>query len=90
MKKYFLMLLASVTLGLSSCTPFNVKTDYADTANFSQYKSYKLRINDLQLNDIDKDRVLNEISKQLQAKGLVVADHRDLIVTGKQIGRAHV
>ncbi|MBS1571949.1 MAG: DUF4136 domain-containing protein [Bacteroidetes bacterium] len=83
MKKYLIMLLASVTLGLVSCAPFNVKTDYADTANFSQYKSYKLRINDLQLNDIDKDRVLNELSKQLQSKGLVVSDTPDLIVNVK-------
>jgi hypothetical protein len=83
MKKYLIMLLASATLGLTSCAPFNVKTDYASTANFSQFKSYKLRINDLQLNDIDKDRVLNEISKQLQSKGLVVADNPDLIVNVK-------
>ncbi|WP_124640625.1 MULTISPECIES: DUF4136 domain-containing protein [Amniculibacterium] len=83
MKKYAIAILASLTLGLTSCTPFNVKTDYAETVNFVQYKSYKLRINDLQLNDIDKDRVLNEVSKQLQAKGLVVADHPDLIVNVK-------
>ena len=83
MKKYFIALVATVSLALTSCTPFNVKTDYASTANFSQYKSYKLRINDLQLNDLDKDRVLNELSKQLQTKGLVVSENPDLIVNVK-------
>lgn len=83
MKKYFLLLVASATLELSSCTPFQVKSDYAETANFNTYKTYKLRIDDLKLNDIDKDRVLNELSKNLQMKGLSVSDNPDLIVNVK-------
>ena len=82
-KKYFFLLLASATLGLTSCSPFNVKSDYAETANFNAYKTYKLRIDDLKLNDIDKDRVLNEVSRQLQTKGLSVSDNPDLIVNVK-------
>jgi hypothetical protein len=81
-KKYFIWLLAA-TLGLSSCSPFQVKSDYAATANFNNYRTYKLRIDDLNLNDIDKDRVLNEVSKQLQMKGLKVSDNPDLIVNLK-------
>lgn len=83
MKKVFFLLLASATLGLTSCSAFNVRSDYAETASFSNYKTYKLRIDDLKLNDIDKDRVLNEVSKQLQLKGLTVADNPDLIVNVK-------
>ena len=82
-KKYILVLLASATLGLASCSPFQVKSDYAETANFNMYKTYKLRIDDLKLNDIDKDRVLNEVSKQLQMKGLQSSDNPDLIVNVK-------
>jgi hypothetical protein len=81
-KKYFIWLLAA-TLGLSSCSPFQVKSDYAATANFNNYRTYKLRIDDLNLNDIDKDRVLNEVSKQLQMEGLKVSDNPDLIVNLK-------
>ncbi len=81
-KKYFIWLLAA-TLGLNSCSPFQVKSDYAQTANFNNYKTYKLRIDDLALNDIDKDRVLNEVSKQLQMKGLKVSDTPDLIINLK-------
>lgn len=83
MKKKYLVLLLAATLGLSSCSPFQVKSDYAATANFSNYKTYKLRIDDLNLNDIDKDRVLNEVSKQLQMKGLKVSNNPDLIVNLK-------
>ena len=82
-KKYIFLLLASATLGLTSCSPFQVKSDYAETANFNEYKSYKLRVDDLKMNDIDKDRVLNEVSKQLQMKGLSVSDNPDLIVNVK-------
>lgn len=82
-KKLILLLLASATLGLASCSPFQVKSDYAATANFNLYKTYKLRIDDLKLNDIDKDRVLNEVSKQLQTKGLSVSETPDLIVNVK-------
>lgn len=83
MKHFVLVLLTAAGLGLSSCSPFQVKSDYAATADFNTYKTYKLRIDDLKLNDIDKDRVLNELSKQLQTKGLSVGDNPDLIVNVK-------
>lgn len=82
MKKYIFILLAA-GLGLASCSPFQVRSDYAQSANFSSYKTYKLRIDDLKINDIDKDRVLNELSKQLQAKGLQSGENPDLIINVK-------
>ena len=82
-KQYFFILLAAVSLGVTSCSPFQVKSDYAATANFANYKTYLLRTDDLKLNDIDKDRVLNELSKQLQAKALTAAQNPDLIVNVK-------
>ena len=82
MKKYIFILLAA-SLGLASCSPFQVRSDYAQSANFSSYKTYKLRIDDLKINDIDKDRVLNELSKQLQAKGLQSGENPDLIINVK-------
>ncbi|KQR92603.1 hypothetical protein ASG01_11910 [Chryseobacterium sp. Leaf180] len=81
-KKYVLAALAAGLI-LSSCSPFRVKSDYAQTANFTSYKTYKLRIDDLKLNDIDKDRVLNELSKQLQMKGLSSTGSPDLIINVK-------
>jgi hypothetical protein len=83
MKKYFFILLAVVSLGVSSCSPFQVKSDYSATAKFADYKTYLLRTDDLKLNDIDKDRVLNELSKQLKAKNLSPDQNPDLIVIVK-------
>ena len=83
MKKYFFILLAAVSLGVTSCSPFQVKSDYSATANFANYKTYLLRTDDLKLNDLDKDRVLNELSKQLQSKALTSGQNPDLIVNVK-------
>lgn len=84
MKKLVIFSLAMATLGsIVSCSPFNVRSDYAASADFNSYKTYKLRIDDLKLNDIDQDRVLNEISKQLQSKGLSVGENPGLIVNIK-------
>ncbi len=83
MKSYFILALTALTLGLTSCSPFQVRSDYAQTANFNDYKTYKLRVDDLKLNDLDKDRVLNELSKQLQSKGLTVGENPDVIVNVK-------
>ncbi|MBF5026544.1 DUF4136 domain-containing protein [Planobacterium oryzisoli] len=83
MKKSVFLLMISTAVLLFSCSPFQVQSDYAETAQFSTYDSYKLRIDDLKLNDLDKDRVLNEVSKQLQAKGLKVDNNPDLIINVK-------
>lgn len=83
MKKYvFLFALATAGL-LTSCSPFQVRSDYSATANFNEYKTYLLRTDDLKMNDLDKDRVLNELSKQVQSKGLSSAPSPDLIINVK-------
>ena len=82
MKKYIFILLAA-SLSLASCSPFQIRSDFSETANFMSFKTYKLRIDDLKLNDIDESRVLNELSKQLQAKGLTPGENPDLIINVK-------
>lgn len=76
-------MLIAAALGLTSCSSFQVKSDYSATANFSDYKTYLFRTDDLKLNDLDKDRVLNELSKQVQAKGLTSSQTPDLIINVK-------
>lgn len=75
--------MASVLVFVTSCSPFQVRTDYAETANFTAYKTYQFRVDDLKLNDLDKDRVLNEVAKNLQMKGLAASQTPDLIVNLK-------
>lgn len=72
--------MASVLVLLNSCSPFQVRTDYADTARFTDYKTYQFRVDDLKINDLDQDRVLNEVAKNLQLKGLTASQNPDLII----------
>lgn len=83
MRKYVFLTLIMLTLGISSCSPFQVKSDYSATANFADYKTYLFRTDDLNINDLDKDRVLNELSKQIQSKGLTSSENPDLIINVK-------
>ena len=83
MKKILFAATLVTALAFSSCSPFQVRSDYSVTANFNDYRTYKLRVDDLKLNDLDKDRVLNELSKQLKSKGLQPGENPDLIINIK-------
>ncbi len=68
----------------TSCSPLQVSSDYDDTANFASYKTFSFHdkgIEKLQLNDLDKRRVINAITAELVAKGMQPAkDQPDIIV----------
>ncbi len=83
MKNFLIPSLFALLLSATNCSPFMVKSDFAATENFNNIRTYKIRMDDLKLNDIDKDRVLNEISKNLQMKGLNVSNTPDIIVDVK-------
>lgn len=82
MKKY-LLIIAAAGLMLTSCSPFSVKSDYDQTVNFNQYKTFSIRQDDLKLNDIDKARVINAIEQQMKAKGFTETENGDVIVNVK-------
>ncbi|MFN3019370.1 DUF4136 domain-containing protein [Chryseobacterium sp. TY3] len=83
MKKYLFILGLAVAGLVTSCSPFQVRSDYSATANFTDYKTYLFRTDDLKLNDLDQDRVLNELAKQVQSKGLTSSQTPDLIINVK-------
>ena len=58
-------------------------SDYDQRVDFVQYKTYSLRVDDLKINDIDKSRVLSELERQLENKGLQKSSNSDLIVNVK-------
>lgn len=74
----FLMILCVL-----SCSSLNVKTDYSQSADFKSYKSYHFNLDNLRINDIDKERIISELSKQLALKGLVESQNSDLLVAVK-------
>lgn len=79
----YLSLLVGLLVLIISCSPFRVVSDYDRNTDFSQYKTYTLRLDDLKLNDIDESRVINELKKQLALKNVLPADSADLIISIK-------
>lgn len=69
-----------VFLLLASCSPFKVVADYDKNSDFSQYKTYALKLDNLGLNDIDESRVVSELQRQLALKNIHPADNADMIV----------
>ncbi|WP_018676795.1 DUF4136 domain-containing protein [Riemerella columbina] len=80
MKKMLLGVIAILALSATACSPFQIKTDYAQSAPFGTYKTYTLNTEHLKVNDLDKDRIISEVSKQLAQKGFKTSANADVIV----------
>lgn len=78
-----LLQLSSIIFIVMSCSPFRVVSDYDKNVDFSQYKSYTLNLNNLNINDIDKGRVTNELQKQLAMKNMTPMEEASLIINIK-------
>lgn len=79
----YLFLIVAIGFTVLSCSPFKVVSDYDQKTDFTQYKTFSLRVENLKINDIDKSRVVDELERQLKAKGLQESDNPDLIVNVK-------
>lgn len=75
--------LIGVFIVMLSCSPFKVASDYDKNVDFTQYKTYSFRLDDLKMNDIDQSRVLTELEKQLAQKGLTKSEIADLAISIK-------
>jgi hypothetical protein len=82
MKKLFLLLvIASVFV---SCSTVDVATDYDQNVNFNQFKTYafyKPGIDQAEISDLDKKRILRAIDFELSNKGLVKSENPDLLIS---------
>ena len=80
-KNIILMMLIS-SLFVACSSSIKVTTDYDRGTDFSTYKTYKFvkEVADIPMNDLNKNRLLTSIEKELNAKGLVKSDDPDLIV----------
>jgi hypothetical protein len=82
MKIHKIVLLLSVIL-LSSCSAIRVTSDYDDSIDFSQYRTYafyKPEIDKAKISDLDKKRILRAIEFELEAKGFVKSSNPDMLV----------
>lgn len=70
---------------LTSCNTVRVSTDYDRNANFEQYQTFAFHekgLNDLNMNDLDKRRVVDAISQNLTSKGMIQthSENPDLVI----------
>jgi hypothetical protein len=82
MKKYLLLLFTTVLL--FSCNTVKVVTDYDAKVDFNQYKTfafYKTGIDEAEISDLDKKRVLRAIESELLAQGFTKSENPDMLVS---------
>lgn len=68
---------------LAACSSLRVASDFDREVNFSSYKTYNFYekgLEKLELNGIDKKRMLAAVDAEMQAKGFTKAEKPDLLV----------
>ena len=69
---------------LISCGSVRVTYDYDSDSDFSSYKTYafsKEQIENLEISDIDKKRILSSVESYLNSKGYNISKHPDLNIS---------
>jgi hypothetical protein len=68
---------------LGSCSSIRVNSDYDQSVDFSQYKTFafhKRGVDRVEISGLDKKRILNAIDTELSKKGMIKSDNPDLLV----------
>jgi len=84
MKALRLLPLLAIMLIISSCSTVRVASDYDQTVNFNEYKTYafyKPGIDKAEISDLDKKRVLKAIEKEMEAKGFTKSENPAVLVS---------
>lgn len=83
MKFYSLFLVFCTAVLLTSCNTVRVTYDFDKATDFNSFKTYNFHqkgIEKLELNDLDKRRILASIEAQLAAKGFTKSENPDLYI----------
>lgn len=84
MKAFKLIVVSVLFVLASSCSSVRVTTDYDTAKDFSAYKTfafYKKGIDKVDISDLDKRRILKAIENELLAKGFVISENPDILVS---------
>lgn len=84
MKALRLLPLLAIMLIVSSCNTVRVASDYDQTVNFNEYKTYafyKPGIDKAEISDLDKKRVLRAIETEMEAKGFTKSENPAVLVS---------
>ena len=77
------LFLLSVLLLSVSCSSIRVFADHDSSVDFSNYSTYaffKPGIEEVEISDLDKRRILRAIEGQMEAKGLSISSTPDLLI----------
>lgn len=83
MKFNYLFFLALFGFFLASCKTVSVTYDFDHSADFNTFKTYNFHqkgIDKLELNDLDKRRILSAIEANLASKGFTKSENPDLYI----------
>lgn len=89
-KKSAMKILKTISLAtlalvlLASCSSVRVVSDYDRQADFNTYKSYafyKTGIDQAQISDLDKKRILRAIETELDSRGFVKSQDPDVLIS---------
>lgn len=77
-----LLFLAFLLIITASCSSIKVSSDFDKTAGFTSYKTYAFTPEALAfpLDDINRNRLLGAIEKELAAKGFTKSDNPDVLI----------
>ncbi|WP_047547983.1 DUF4136 domain-containing protein [Psychroserpens sp. Hel_I_66] len=73
-----------LALVITSCSSVRVAADYDKQANFSEYKTFaflKSGVDQAEISDLDKRRILRAIETELMAQGYTKSENPDLLVS---------
>ena len=84
MKALKLLPLLGIIFLLASCSTVRVASDYDQSVNFSEYKTYafyKPGIDKAEISDLDKKRILRAIETEMNAKGFTKSENPAVLVS---------
>ncbi len=84
MKALRLLPLVAIMVLVSSCSVVRVTSDYDQSINFNEYKTYafyKPGIDKAEISDLDKRRVLKAIENEMAAKGFTKSENPTVLIS---------
>lgn len=78
----FLPVLGLLAL-VTSCSSVRVNTDYDQSVNFGQYRTYaflKEGVDEMKISDLDKKRIMKAVDVEMSKKGFVKSENPDLLI----------
>lgn len=83
MKIYAVFLTLMIAFMVTSCSTVRVTYDFDRATDFNVYKTYNFHqkgIDKLEVNDLDKRRIISAIEAQMAAKGFTKSSNPDLYI----------